>query len=181
MSTPSPPLPAQLVMSLFSSRWDQFWPGLLSRLESMAGPVEEVCPALPFAETGYYYREFGYPLQRRLLCFSRLVPQEGLRGIKRQTHELEQEHLQNGQRLFNLDPGLLTQERLVLATGKNFAHRIYLGDGFFADLTLLYQGGGWKTLPWTFPDYAGAALQEQLTRARRRYQAKLRGLRAAHR
>ena len=39
--------------------------------------------------------------------------------------------------------------RLVLATGKNFTHRVYLSRGIWADLTLIFQKGDWLDLPWT--------------------------------
>ena len=82
----------------------------------------------------------------------------------------------DGRRLFNLDPGLLSQERLVLATGKNYTHRLYLGQGIWGDLTLIFQNGGWRAQPWTFPDYAGPELQEHLTRLRVRHKEKLTAL-----
>lgn len=173
MSIPKPPPPAQLLLSLFGSRWERFWPSLLSLLEKHLGPADMVGPAIPFVETTYYQREFGTPLIRRLISFKKLVDQDRLKDVKLWTHEVEQAHAHDGKRLFNLDPGLLTLERLVLATGKNFSHRVYLGEGIFADLTLLFQGGGWKTLPWTFPDYGGPALQALLTEMRRRYKEKL--------
>lgn len=173
MSTPALPPPAQLVLSLFSSQWDVFWPDLLPRLENRFGPVDMLSDPLPFVETTYYQQEFGPQLVRRLLSFEALVEQDQLRHIKLWAHALEQEQSHNGKRLFNLDPGLLTLERLVLATCKNFSHRIYLGQGVFADLTLLFQGRGWKALPWTFPDYGGPALQGVLSEMRRRYKQKL--------
>ncbi len=173
MSIPKEPLPSQLILSLFSSRWDEFWPALLPVMESFLGPLESEGESLPFGETTYYQSEFGAPLQRRLLAFEHLVPQDRLREIKIWAHEVEQNYIARGKRLFNLDPGLLTQERFVLATGKNFTHRIYLGGCVFADLTLIYQAGRWQTLPWTFRDYAGSALQAQLTSLRHRYRIKL--------
>jgi hypothetical protein len=69
----------------------------------------------------------------------------------------------------NLDPGYLTRERLVLATGKNYTHRIYLGGGIFGDLTLTYSRGGFKPLPWSYPDYSRGDLPELLSRMRRKY------------
>ena len=80
----------------------------------------------------------------------------------------------DGSRRVNLDPGLLTQERFVLGTGKNFTHRVYLGEGIFADLTLVFQAGSWQTLPWTFPDYASPDMLEILTDIRLRYRRDLR-------
>ncbi|WP_031385595.1 DUF4416 family protein [Desulfonatronum thiodismutans] len=173
MSIPKEPLPALVVLSLFSARWDVFWPGLRSDLEAYLGPLESVGEPLPFTATTYYQEEFGAPLERRLLGFAQVVPQDRLREIKLWAHELEQRHVRDGNRLFNLDPGLLTQERFVLATGKNFTHRVYLGQGVFADLTLIFQGGQWRSLPWTFRDYADPALQAQLTALRHGYRVKL--------
>ncbi|HDQ41550.1 MAG TPA: DUF4416 family protein [Desulfonatronum sp.] len=177
MSIPKQPPKAQLLLSVFSSDWEQFWPNLLKKLEARFGPADMVSEPLSFKDTTYYHREFGAPLTRRLLGFQELVDQDQLVGIKLWTHALEQEHSRSGgRRLFNLDPGLLTMERLVLATGKNFAHRIYLGAGIFADLTLVYRNRGWKTLPWTFPDYAGETLQSLLENMRQAYREKLAAL-----
>jgi hypothetical protein len=57
-------------------------------------------------------------------------------------------------RPLNLDIGLLTLENMTLATGKNFSHRIYLGEGVYSDLNLVFESKSFKTLPWTYPDYA---------------------------
>ena len=70
----------------------------------------------------------------------------------------------------NLDPGLITLERLVLASGKNFTHRVYLGQGIWADLTMIYnKKTGWVVLPWTFPDYATEDMKRRLTELRALY------------
>jgi hypothetical protein len=79
-----------------------------------------------------------------------------------------------GRREANIDPGYLLLERLVLATGKNFSHRIYVGRGIYADLTLIYQRGAYRALPWTYPDYAGAPLGRFLAAVRRKYAVDLR-------
>jgi hypothetical protein len=69
----------------------------------------------------------------------------------------------------NLDPGLLTPENFILATGKNFSHRVYLGNGVFADLTLVYRNGGFHPLPWTYPDYASEEVRSLLRDLRREH------------
>ena len=75
-----------------------------------------------------------------------------------------------GSRRVNLDPGLITLERLVLASGKNFTHRVYLGQGIWADLTMIYnKKTGWVVLPWTFPDYATEDMKRRLTELRALY------------
>ena len=78
-----------------------------------------------------------------------------------------------GRRRVNLDPGYLLLERFVLASGKNFTHRIYIGQGIYADLTLMFQKGAFRTLPWTYPDYAARDMQSFLTQVRRKYAADL--------
>ena len=67
----------------------------------------------------------------------------------------------------NLDVGYVTEAKLVLASMKDFAHRVYLGAGVHAEVTLLYRGGGWMSLEWTFPDYASGRYDTFLTGARR--------------
>lgn len=120
--------------------------GLLGEIEFDSGPM-------PFDLTDYYEPEFGKGLIRCFLAFEGLRPQDSLRAIKLDTWRLEYENVEGGRRRFNLDPGILTLERLVLATGKNYAHRIYLGSGVFADLTLVYRKGGFRGLEWTYRDY----------------------------
>ena len=75
--------------------------------------------------------------------------------------------------MFNLDPGFITMQSLVLATGKNFSHRVYLKDGIWADLTLVWQKKQWVDFSWTFPDYAGDAMKSRLTKLRLSYKTKL--------
>jgi hypothetical protein len=75
----------------------------------------------------------------------------------------------------NIDPGYLAKAHLILATGKGYSHRPYLRDGIYADLTLMYQDKSFRTLPWTYPDYAGDQMQGMLLRIRERYLLQLRG------
>lgn len=179
MSTPIVPEPAQLILSVLSSQWNEIWPGLLKDLTDRFGPVDTVSDLFPFTETKYYDTELGIPIFRRLLAFTDLIPMDDLPGIKLWTNTVEQAHTSpDGRRRLNLDPGLLTFERLVLATGKNFTHRIYLGQGIWGDLTLIFQKGTWQDLPWTFPDYAGPVLKEHLTRIRLTYAEKITAIRA---
>jgi len=181
MSIPTPPLPAKLVCSVLSARFDTLWPATLAALEERFGPADSISDELAFDFTAYYDRELGTPIARRFLSFARLVPQDGLIAAKLATNALETALAgPDGRRRVNCDPGLLTQERLVLATGKNFTHRVYLGQGLYADLTLVFQAGSWQTLPWTFPDYASPALRDILTAIRDRYRQDLREMSHHH-
>ena len=175
MSRPKEPDPVQPVVSVFGRDWDFFWPGVLRQMEAELGPADQVTDLFPLDETDYYDRELGTPIQRRILAFKSLIDPVRLVDIKLALNQLEAQHLRSdGSRRVNLDPGILSLQRLVLATGKEFGHRIYLGRGIWADLTLLYQRGGWQSLPWTYPDYAGERVQSVLTRMRESYKEKLR-------
>ncbi|MFO7496394.1 MAG: DUF4416 family protein [Desulfobacterales bacterium] len=172
MSLPQPPPPAKLVVSLIMKER-----GLLSELaaelEAVFGPLEMVSRWLAFDFTPYYEAEMGRPLVRRMLAFKTLVAQDRLADIKLATNAIEARHAADGRRRVNIDPGILLLARFVLATGKNFAHRIYLAKGIYADLTLVYARGAFQRLPWTYPDYAGGALLGFLQQARRRYQLEI--------
>jgi len=177
MSRPRIPLPAQPVLSIISARWDAFWPGLRDRLTGMFGPIEFESEPMSFDHTEYYNPEFGTPITRRFLAFERLVAFEELPEIKLETNRIEEALARrDGRRICNLDPGMLSLERLVLATCKNLPQRIYLGRGVFADLTLIYHRKGWRRLFWTFPDYASDEMKNLLTELRRRYHQKLKQL-----
>lgn len=106
-----------------------------------------------FTYTTYYDNEMGQGILRQTAGFLNLVPPGSLPEIKLRANEIEASLLLHGKRRVNIDPGLLSEERLVVATGKNFTHRIYLRDGIYADLTLTYRKGAYRPLPWTYPDY----------------------------
>ncbi|WP_338669976.1 DUF4416 family protein [Pseudodesulfovibrio methanolicus] len=171
MSTPRTPDPGLLVISVLSADWDGFWPVVGAELEQRFGPFDS-SEEFAFDETDYYNDELGAPITRRLIAFDELRPLDELADIKLWTNAVEQRFAADGRRRFNLDPGFLTLQRLVLATGKNFSHRIYLRDGIWADLTLIWQRGHWVDFPWTFPDYAGEAMKTRLTKLRLSYKNK---------
>jgi hypothetical protein len=141
---------------------------LLRDLALLFGPPDMLGPWMSFHHTRYYAREMGGPLHRRMAAFARPVPQEDLPSVKRATNALEERYSQDGKRRVNVDPGILLPERFVLASGKNYTHRIYLAQCIYADLTLIYTKGRFETLPWTYPDYAETPILDFLTRARQR-------------
>jgi hypothetical protein len=168
MSLPQSPTPAKLIAGFFVK--DRILAAEITRdLEERLGPVDMVSAWLNFDFTTYYDREMGAPLSRRLVVFKPLVEQTQLAAIKGITNRLEHQYQDQGRRRVNIDPGYLLPERFVLATGKNFTHRIYLGQGIYADLTLIYQKGAFRTLPWTYPDYADGRMIDFLTLVRHKY------------
>jgi hypothetical protein len=134
------------------------------------GPADAVSETWPFDLTDYYAGEMGPSLRRRFLAFERLVGPETLVAAKRATNDIERQlaaELPDAPaRPVNLDPGYLTQAKLVLASCKDFAHRVYLGEGVHAEVTLIYRRDGWRPLPWTFPDFATDRYHEFLTHCR---------------
>lgn len=172
MSTPQQPRPAKLFVSLFMRRKQLLRP-LIDGLTDRFGPIDLIGPWFDFDFTDYYRREMGAPLFRRAMVFESCVSQGSLAAIKLETNRIEGHYSENGRRQVNIDPGLLSHERFVLATTKNFTHRIYIGEGIYADLTLIYTRGGFQPLPWTYPDYKEPGMHLFLTRSRNKYIADL--------
>lgn len=172
MSLPQPPKPAKLVISLFMREKSLIEPVALDLADNF-GPVDMVSHWFSFDFTTYYEPEMGAPLFRRLMTFKTLIEQNDLPEIKTVTNALEQKYSENGKRMINLDPGYMLRERFVLATGKNFTHRIYLDKGIYADLTLIYTKGRFQKLPWTYPDYAEGNMLKYLELIRNKYIADL--------
>lgn len=172
MSEPQPPQPAKLVISLLMGDQALARPALSALIERF-GEVDMLSPWLPFDFTRYYEKEMGVDLQRRMVAFKSLMAQAALVTVKQFTNALESQYSDGGQRRINIDPGYLLQERFVLATGKNFSHRIYIGQGIYADLTLVHKRGGYQIQEWTYPDYASEEMLAFLTQVRRKYQVDL--------
>ena len=168
MSIPQKPKPAKLIIGFFLKQkhlLDEVAGDLCSRF----GAIDIISAWLPFDYTTYYAKELGAPLFRRLFSFVKLIEQDDLVKIKLSTNQIERKYSQNGKRSVNIDPGYLLHERFVLASGKNFSHRIHLSEGIYADLTLMYFKGRFQKLPWTYPDYADRSMLAVLERMRRKY------------
>lgn len=113
---------------------------------------------LPFDDTDYYAEEMGSPLKRQFVSYAELIGPERLAEAKRQTNAIEAEMAEQLPfheylRPVNLDPGYLDLGKLVLATTKDRSHRLYVGNGIFAEVTLHFEGGAFRAWPWTYPDY----------------------------
>ncbi|THB81069.1 MAG: DUF4416 family protein [Desulfobacteraceae bacterium] len=168
MSIPKHPDPAKLVVSILTSDRMLVKP-VLEKIEQISSPVDLISPWMAFDYTNYYQKEMGTPLFRRMAGFSALIHQGDLCRIKLQTNTIENEFLKGGNRRVNIDPGYLLPSRFILATGKDFAHRVFIGDNIYADLTLIYQKQGFKTLAWTYPDYASEPVLKFLGQVRSKY------------
>jgi len=167
------PLPVKLIASIFTSS-EELLEEAKIRMSQEFGPVDYESELLPFDHTTYYAAEFGEGLKRRFVAFERLVHPGELAEIKLLTNALEMEWAVEGKRRINIDPGYVSHAKLVLATTKNHAHRIYLGQGIYAEVTLHFRDGTFRAWPWTYPDYASSPLVAIFNQIRALYVRQLR-------
>ncbi|RME03324.1 MAG: DUF4416 family protein [Planctomycetota bacterium] len=171
------PLPAKLICGLFSSERAVIEEGIM-RLEGSFGEVDLRGGYYRFTHTDHYAEEMGGELWKCFVSFERLIEQERIVEIKNFTNRLELELRPMGfpySRAINIDPGYITGAKLVLATMKDFVHRLYLGDGVYGEVTLSYIHGDFRVQPWTYPDYREEENLSFFRQVRFRYLEQFRG------
>ncbi|MCX7019041.1 MAG: DUF4416 family protein [bacterium] len=126
------------------------------RLAVDFSPVDCASAVIPFTHTNYYQREIGQALLRQWIAMSGTILLAELPDFKLHTNSLEKLFAEGGGRRVNIDPGYITLSKVVLATTKDYDHRICTGNGIFEEVTLHYRrsAGGFVPWPWTYPDYA---------------------------
>jgi hypothetical protein len=171
------PDPALLIVAAFSRHEDALARGR-EALQAAFGPTGVVAPPFAFDETAYYEPLMGAGLLKQFLAFRDLVDPGTLADVKIQTNQMEAALAAGGcfpdVRPLNLDPGLLTLGKFMLATTKDQGHRIYLRDGIYAEVTLRYQAGAFEAWPWTYADYRRSEVHTFLLAARAFYRERLR-------
>ncbi|GHT22652.1 GTP-binding protein [Planctomycetales bacterium] len=177
------PLPVLLFFAVFSSVETAFdW--TKQRSEKTFGKLALRSQPFPFEQfTDYYTRTMGEHLPKELWAFEKLIDPADLPTIKILTNTWEEEFKKFlaetepekpvQERPLNIDPGYIELGKLVLASTKNHAHRIYLSGGIFAETTLIYTQRQWKALPWSYPDYQSPGSQNFLTQCRNLLKEKL--------
>lgn len=174
MGEPHSPTPVVLLIAA-SSRYDEALAWGLHQAEREYGAAAGVSPAFDFTETDYYAAEMGVGLKKQFWAFEKLIDPSRLAAIKLATNFWEAEYAGTGlhpePRPLNLDPGYLTLAKLVLASTKDHAHRIYLADGIYAEVTLSYRKNAWQAFDWTYPDYRRADYHAFFTQCRERLRA----------
>ncbi|MBN1590299.1 MAG: DUF4416 family protein [Pirellulales bacterium] len=173
MGRPTAHPPALLLMAAFS-RHDEALDWARRRAEETWGSVVRESSWFVFDDTDYYAPTMGPGLHKVFWLFDSTAREPfdpaALVDVKRSTNDWEDEYAalskHDDRRPLNLDPGYLTLGKLVLASTKDFAHRIYLGRGIYAEITLYYRHGRWESHPWTFADYRRADYQEFFTECR---------------
>jgi len=156
-------------------------PQLFEDVAEMIGKVERSFGPFPFNSTGYYGKEMGENLVRYWLSADGLHDAAGLVALKHRAARVEDRFRRDasdgGGRRANVDPGYLTAAKLVLSTHKNFSHRIYLGEGVFAEVTLSFSRNRIIHHQWTYPDFRAGLYDQSLKRIRDDYLSQLHGSR----
>lgn len=167
--------PEKLITGILTTRHDQ-----LEEVEQVLvrefGPVDYRSSMIPFTYTDYYNAEMGPGIQRIFLSFAELIPPDRLAGIKIRTNQLEEGFVEEGKRKTNIDPGLLSLGKLILASTKDNAQRIPLTRGIFAEITLIYTRRQYRPLPWTYRDYQSPEYLQVLHEIREIYKQQVESL-----
>jgi hypothetical protein len=173
--SPQPVLP---IVAAFS-RYDQALDWGLAQCESQFGPAALVSPRFEFVETNYYEATMGPGIRKCFWVFERLMDPGTLVELKLLSNQWEADYARLYRhaepRPLNLDPGYITLAKLVLASTKDHAHRIYLSRGIYAETTLFYKHRQWQSHEWTFPDYRRDDYQQFFSECRDYLHNRIRG------
>jgi len=178
MGKTSTQLPVKLFVGVLTSL-PEITAEIQIRLSALFGPVDLGIGPLPFDSTDYYNSEMGSPISRFFFGFSELIEPSTIAGIKIQTNKLETAFAAEQtavSRPVNLDPGYLEQSKIVLASTKNYYHRILLSAGIYAEVTLHYEAGHWCIFPWTFPDFRTKRYHPFFSSLRKLYRDQLKAM-----
>lgn len=165
------------LIAAVTSRFEEAFQWGLAQTQDRWGQLWQPSSLFDFSETSYYEKSMGTNLQKQFWVFDSLLDPADLPDCKIFSNQLEEtfaaEFDCDVERPINVDPGYITEAKLVLATTKDRDHRIYLNKGIYAEVTLYFNRGEWKSRPWTYPDYQRADFQKFFTdcrnELRRRY------------
>jgi len=160
--------PVKLIVGIIFKE-EKFLNLAVDELKKRYGRCEADEVVLPFNYTNYYEKEFGVSLKRKLICFKKLLVSDKIPEVKVETNNIETALSSNGKRMVNIDPGYLTEAKLVLLTTKDYSHRVYLNGCIFAEATLFFQNNTFNPWPWTYPDYASKEMIDYFNKVRKKY------------
>ena len=158
---------------------EDYLPAARDLLNKHLGTIDLCSPVWPFTSTKYYAQEMSESLYRQFVSLAQPSDPACLVDLKLASNAAELLDADNRgrprQRALNLDPGYITPAKLVLATTKDYSHRVYLDRGIYAEATLCFQAGAWEAWPWTYPDYAASTYHGFFVQVRDRLMEQLRG------
>ncbi|UCG62198.1 MAG: DUF4416 family protein [Candidatus Zixiibacteriota bacterium] len=150
------PPPGRLVVSIIYSSMDALADSVKT-LEKRFGRVQYETLEIPCAQRDEYKEEMGEELLRRFYSFESPVARDTLPALKAACYKIEPKFSDTVEdyhfRTVNIDPGILTPSTLVMASHKEYNHRVYIRDGVYAEIALIHAHGKFCRLPWTNPDF----------------------------
>ncbi len=146
----------------------------LAALKKKFSKIDLISAFMPFDFSYYYNPEMGNNLNRFWISFEKLITTADIAGIKIFTNSIEDNFAVNNKRQINIDPGYVTPANVILATTKDYSHRIYLSDGIYGEVTAIYKKYKIVKLPWSYPDYFSNPAKEFLLKARKDLMKQLR-------
>ena len=150
------PRPVKLMIGILAANEDCL-KAAIEALTAEFGKADLISDVWPFTQTDYYKSETGENILRQFVSIEKLIDPGKLAEVKHKTNKLEQKLVAelglDLPRPVNLDPGVIEASKLILATTKNYSHRIYIGEKMYAEVTLVFDKGSWCPLPYTYPDY----------------------------
>jgi hypothetical protein len=150
------PKPAKLIIGILAAD-EECLKAALEAINANFGQIDFLSDVWPFDQTDYYKDQTGENILRQFVSIEKLIDPGKLSKIKHKTNTLEQKLAKQSAsdllRPVNLDPGTIEPSKLVLATTKNYSHRIYIGKKMYAEVTLIFDKGKWKPFEYTYPDY----------------------------
>lgn len=151
------PAKVKVFFGIITGYVDKFIPDIKKTIEQRLGKIDLESPGLQFDFTDYYAKDMGTNLKRVFLSLEKLFYPDFLVTLKRWTNYLEFIYSRRSglsiKRPVNIDPGYVSLSKVVLASTKDYSHRLYLGSGIYAEVTLNYKDKKFVYLPWTYPDY----------------------------
>jgi len=165
------PNPVKLIIGILATN-EKCLRAAIEALTSEFGKADLVSDVWPFEQTDYYKKETGENILRQFVSAEKLIDPGKLAKIKRRTNKLERKLAAKLNlvlaRPANLDPGIIEPSKLILATTKNYSHRIYIGKKMYAEVTLIFDKGHWQPLPYTYPDYRQKCYHDFFDKVRKR-------------
>jgi hypothetical protein len=171
------PNPVKLIAGILAAN-DNALAAAAGALENEFGQIDLKSDAWSFTQTEYYREQTGPNILRQFVTINRLFDPGSLAEIKNRANRLERQLARDLAldlpRPVNLDPGIIEPSKLILATTKNYSHRVYIGNKIYAEVTLIYDKGSWKHFDYTYPDYRQKSYHDFFSKVRKRLVEQLR-------
>ncbi|MFK7766823.1 MAG: DUF4416 family protein [Mariniblastus sp.] len=171
-----------LLIAAVTSRYDQALQWTAENTAAQWGTLVYESPVFDFTETSFYTESMGTELKKQFLAFETLIDPGSIAPTKLKSNDWEKQYAESNDhpeiRPLNIDPGYISEAKLVLVTTKDRDHRLYLEQGIFAEVTLYYRSGEWNSSRWTYPDYQREDFQAFFTKCRDYLRERIRKLRS---